>query len=254
MKIAYVVPGILDLEELERRDKILKRWAFPGTEIEIVGIKEGPASVESMYEEYLSIPDTARTVSRLEKEGWDAAIIGCAGDPGLDAMREITRNMLVVGPGQTSMQVAAMLGHRFSLLAVTASTVASGYDLAYKAGVQDKLVSVRPLDIPVLDLARDRSGTIKKIARIGREAVEEDGADVLVLGCMSMGFLDVAADVADIIKIPVINPALVAVKITESLVASNLQHSKQAFMFPPKLAEGKVNNLDELMVRRDDIQ
>lgn len=252
MKIAYVVPGILPREELDRREKILKSWAFPGTEIEIVGITEGPASVESMYEEYLSIPDTARNIARLEKEGWDAAIIGCAGDPGLDAMREITENMLVVGPGQTSMQVAAMLGHRFSLLAVTASTVASGFELAYKAGVQAKLVSILPLDIPVLDLAQDRDGTIKKIVKIGQKAVDQDGADVLVLGCMSMGFLEVAADVADIIKIPVINPALVAVKVAESLVASNLQHSKKAFMFPPKLAEGKVNNLDELMVRRDD--
>lgn len=252
MKIAYVVPGILPREELERREKILKGWAFPGTEIEIVGITEGPASVESMYEEYLSIPDTARNIARLEKEGWDAAIIGCAGDPGLDAMREITENMLVVGPGQTSMQVAAMLGHRFSLLAVTASTVASGFELAYKAGVQAKLVSILPLDIPVLDLAQDRDGTIKKIVKIGQKAVDQDGADVLVLGCMSMGFLEVAADVADIIKIPVINPARVAVKVAESLVASNLQHSKKAFMFPPKLAEGKVNNLDELMVRRDD--
>ncbi len=246
MKIAYVVPGIMDPAEMKRREGLLKKWAFPGVEVKVIGITEGPASVESMYEEYLSIPATAKKIYELEQGGWDAAILGCAGDPGLDAMREITSQLLVVGPGQTSMQVAAMLGNRFSLLTVTESTVASSYELAYKAGVEPKLASVRALEIPVLELAQDRAGTIAKIVDIGRVAVKEDRADVLVLGCMTMGFLDVAVEIEKEVGVPVVNPSLVGLKIAEALLGSGLKHSKKAFMLPPKLATGKVNNLDEL--------
>ncbi len=250
-KIIYVVPGIMNQAEMDRRGKLLQEWAFPGVETAITGVTEGPASVESMYEEYLSIPATAAKIYQLEQEGYDAAIVGCAGDPGLDGMREITTKMLVVGPGQTSMQVAAMLGNRFSVLTVTSSTVASCYELAHQAGVAAKLASVEPLEIPVLELSRDREATIAKIVSIGRTAVKEARADVLVLGCMTMGFLDVAEEIQEKLGVPVVNPSKVGLKVAEALVGSGLKHSKQAFMLPPKLASGKVRSLAELYIKAE---
>ncbi|HKL13639.1 MAG TPA: aspartate/glutamate racemase family protein [Halanaerobiales bacterium] len=250
MKIAYVVPGIMEEKEMDRRENLLNKWAFEGVRVKVIGITEGPASIESMYEEYLSIPATAEKMYQLEKKGYDAAILGCAGDPGLDGMREITREMLVVGPGQSSMQVAVMLGNSFSVLTVTDSTVASSYELAFKAGVKESVASVRPLNIPVLELAEDKEKSIEKIVSVGREAVLEDGADVLVLGCMSMGFLDVADDIQNILKVPVVNPAKTGLKTAEALLSSNLMHSKKAFMTPPKIAEGKVESLDELYIKK----
>ncbi|MFW6381634.1 MAG: aspartate/glutamate racemase family protein [Bacillota bacterium] len=244
MKIIYVVPGIMDKEEMERRGRLLQEWAFPGVETAITGVTEGPASVESMYEEYLSIPATADRIYQLEQEGYDAAILGCAGDPGLDGIREITSDMLVVGPGQTSMQVAAMLGNRFSLLTVTESTVASSYELAHKAGVTPKLASVEPL-------ASDREATITKIVEIGQGVIKRDRADTLVLGCMTMGFLDVAEEIQQQLGVPVVNPSKVGLKMAEALVGSGLMHSKKAFMLPPKLETGKVNSLAELYVEEE---
>ncbi len=174
---------------------------------------------------------------------------GCAGDPGLDAAREITDSMLVVGPGQTSLQVAAMLGHRFSILTIDDSMIASGYDLAYKAGVSAKLASVVAVNIPVLELATDRAASLATIAAAGRLAVERDRADVLALGCMSMGFLDVAKEIEAAVGVPVVNPSLTGLKIAEALVGSGLMHSKTAFATPPKIKSGKISNLDELYIR-----
>ena len=251
MKIAYVVPGVMDNEEMKRRENLLKEWAFPGVNVIVTGVTEGPASVESMYEEYLSIPVTAKKIFQLEKEGFDAAILGCAGDPGLDGMREITTEMLVVGPGQTSMQLAVMLGNRFSVLTVTDSTVGSSYELAHKAGVGGRLASVKPLNIPVLELSKNRENTIEKIVSLGRDAVQKDRADVLVLGCMSMGFLNVAEDIQNILKVPVVNPSKTGLKAAEALIGASLMHSKKAFMTPPKIADGKVDSLDELYIKVD---
>lgn len=249
MRIVYVIPGVMDKKEVKRRGELLKKWAFSETKIEIVSITEGPSSVESMYEEYLTIPATAKEIFRLEKEGYDAAILGCAGDPGLDAMREITTKMLVVGPGEASVLTAAMLGHKFSLITIAESMIASSKELIYKAGVLDKLASVRAVNIAVLDLTKNRKTTLKKLIEESRKAIEEDGADCLVLGCMTMGFLDVAEEISRAVNLPVVNPSKNALKIAEALVANSLSHSKKAFALPPKLSSGKLNQLDELYIK-----
>jgi len=250
MKIVYVVPGPMDIQEVTRRGGLLKEWAFPNTEVDIVSVTEGPASIESMYEEYLSIPATAKEIFKLEKEGYDAAILGCAGDPGLDAMREITSKMLVVGPAESSMLTAAMLGHKFTVITIDESMISSTEELVYKAGVLNKLASVRSLNIAVLDLAVNRKATLEKIIRVSQKAIKKDGADCLVLGCMSMGFLNVADEISNILNIPVINPSKIALKMTESLLGSGLMHSKKAFALPPKLSSGKVKDIDQLYIKK----
>jgi allantoin racemase len=249
MRVVYVVPGPMNENEVKRRGELLKQWAAPGVEADIIRVEEGPASIESMYEEYLSIPATAKLMHGLEKQGYDAAILGCAGDPGLDAFREITNHMVVVGPAATSFHTAAQLGHRFGVLTVTDSTVASAYELVQKAGLSDKLATVLPVNIPVLELANNREETLQKLLAIAHKAIDEHRADSLVLGCMSMGFLNVAEDMQEALGIPVINPGKAALKTAEALVGGGLSHSKKAYMTPPKLAHGKVQSLDELFVR-----
>jgi len=251
MRIAYIVPGLMDAREVTRRGELLKEWAFPNTEVDIVSVTEGPTSIESMYEKYLSIPATAKEVIRLEKEGYNAAILGCAGDPGLDAMREITSKMLVVGPAETSLLTASMLGHKFSIINVDESLIPSAEEIAYKAGVLDKLASVRSLNIAVLDLAINLETTLKRIIQVSKKAIEEDGADSLVLGCMTMGFLNIAEEISDILKVPVINPSKISLKMAESLIGSGLMHSKKAFAFPPKLSSRKVKNISQLFLKNN---
>ena len=250
MKIVYLVPGPMNNEEMARRGALLKQWAAPGVEVDIAGVSQGPASIESMYEEYLSIPETAKEVYRLEQEGVDAVILGCAGDPGLDAYREITTNMAIVGPAASSYHTAALLGHQFSVLTVTDSTIASCYELVQKAGLSSKLGSVKAVNIPVLELAEDRDATLNKLVAIAKEAMEQDRADSLVLGCMSMGFLNVAEDMQKILGLPVINPSKNALKVAEALVGGGLSHSNKAYLTPPKLASGKVKSLDDLLVQK----
>ncbi len=72
----------------------------------------------------------------------------------------------------------------------------------------------------------------------------------MVLGCMSMGFLNVADEISNVLNIPVINPSKIALKMTESLLGSGLMHSKKAFALPPKLSSGKVKNIDQLYTKK----
>ncbi|WP_055744184.1 aspartate/glutamate racemase family protein [Brevibacillus choshinensis] len=225
MRVAYVGAAPKSAEEVERRRILLQQWAAPGTTVEMAYANEGPASIESMYEEYLAIPQYAKSMDRLEREGYHAAIVGCAADPGIDAYRELCTNMLVIGPGMSSFHVAAMLGQRFTLLTVAQSMIASSYELIQKAGLTSKIASVRAVEIPVLELSHNRAQTLEKLVQVGREAIEHDRADVLVLGCMSMAFLQVAEEMQSLLGIPVINPAKAALNMAESIVSSGLKHS-----------------------------
>jgi allantoin racemase len=244
MRICYVVPGAmsqgpLGVTEMERRERLLQEWAFPGTTVTVVDVANGVKSIESAYEELLAAPGAIDRIRHLEREGIDAAIIGCFGDPGLEAARELVA-IPVIGPGEASLLLAAQLAHRITILSVFDSLAASHRQQAFRAGVLDKLASVRGLDIPVLELMRDPDATFSRIVQVGRRAVEQDGAEVLIFGCMTMSFLGVAPRLSDALGVPVVNAAQAALKAAESLVSINLSHSKKAFPLPPKLQEAGV--------------
>ena len=102
----------------------------------------GPASIESAFDEALALPDTIAKIVQAEQEGVDAVVVDCFGDPGVDAGREATE-MLVLGPAQTSMHLAALLGQKFSVVTVLEAVVPMLEDLATKYGLADKLCSIR---------------------------------------------------------------------------------------------------------------
>ncbi|MEM7441924.1 MAG: aspartate/glutamate racemase family protein [Pseudomonadota bacterium] len=241
MKIAYVVPGPMSkgpmgATEVKRRERLLNQWAFEGTSAKVEDVETGPSSIESAYEEMLAIPATLDLIRDCERNGYDAAIIGCFGDPGLEAARELVR-MPVVGPAESSMLLAASLGHKFSVLTIYDSLIAGQEHLAHKAGVAAKLASVRATNIAVLDLMRDRALTLERLIEVGRACVKQDRADSILLGCMTMSFLDVAETVSAEIGVPVINAGKAALKHAEMLVSQGLTHSLTAYAPPPKLAD-----------------
>ena len=100
-------------------------------------------------------------------------------------------------------------------------------------GLDPFVADVRAVDVPVLEL-RDRAeevlDTLEEEARRAMDA----GADALVLGCMTMGFLDAAKDLQERVGIPVVNPVLTALRTAESTVALGLSHSRRAYPVPRK--------------------
>lgn len=249
MKIAYAIPAPMHLtemgaEEMEKRQLKLRSWAFPQTEVDVVSTERGPQTIESIYEEYLTLVPFCEMMEPLAARGYDAVIIGCFGDPGLDGVREIS-DLPVVGPASASMAFATTLGHRFSVITVTESVVHALKRLAWDGGMLDALTSVRFIDSPVLEIHKDRDRAVGKMLEEGEKAILE-GADTLVLGCMTMGFLDVAEEMSARLGIPVINPGKAALKLAETSVSMGLRHSQKAYPTPPKLAAGM--SMDELLV------
>lgn len=199
-------------------------------------IQQGPASIESEFDEALSVPDTIRKAIDAERRGANAIIIDCMGNPGLHACREAV-TIPVLGPCQASMHVASMLGHRFSFITVLERLRAMIDKLAAGYGLRDNYASFRAIDIPVLDLAHDMRKLNEALAREAAAAIRNEGADAIVLGCT--GFFGCASAIrdallADGLDVPVIDPIPLAVHMADALVKTGLSHSKRTYPPPSR--------------------
>lgn len=251
-RILYAIPGAISKTELgaaevPRRAKILQSWAAADVEVEVRDVESGPASIESAYEEYLSVAPTAELLAAAEREDFAAAVLGCFGDPGLDALREITTTLPVVGPGEAAFHLAAMLGDRFGIVTVTDGVVSPMRHLVARSGLSEKLAGIAVTGMPVLEMTGARDDALDAVLARGRELVAT-GADVLVLGCMSMAFLDVTAELERALGVPVVNPARAALHTAEMLARTGLRHSKRTFPVPAKLASRRVRELAGLQI------
>ncbi|MBM3517336.1 MAG: hydrogenase expression protein HupH [Alphaproteobacteria bacterium] len=207
----------------------------PDLTVSMTEIDTGPASIECDYDEMLAVPGTVAKMIEAEREGVDALIIDCMGDPGLRPGREVV-SIPVIGPMQAGMHLAAMLGHSFSVVTVLKRLRPFIEDQASLYGLPGKLASVRAVDIPVLELEDDRDGVKRKLTEQALLAVEEDGADAIIFGCTGMlGCADAVREglLARGYDAPVIDPVPTAVRLAHALVRSGLSHSKVAFPVPP---------------------
>ena len=232
MKLLFLIPGSVgpgfDMDEVKRREKILQGIVSPGTAITADVSGEGPLSIESACDEANSIPSMICRAVLAEKEGCDGIIIGCAGDPGIECLKEAVK-IPVVGPAQVSFAYANLVGRRFSVITPVDSTVGTTIDLIRKYGYTESLASIRSAQVSVLDITRDPLIAEKKSGEEAIAARDRDGADSIVLGCMSLAFAGFDARLAQKIGIPVINPLKAAVYTLETMVKMQLAQSGKAF-------------------------
>jgi allantoin racemase len=221
-----------------RSSSALSEFAGPSLRLSMAQIDNGPASIESAYETAFAEPATILKIIEAEREGVDAVVIDCMADPGLAGAREAV-SIPVLGPSQTSMHLAAMLGHTFSVLTVLPRLRPQFESLAAVYGLRGKLASVRAVDIPVLDLESDLAATQRQLVRVAETAVREDGAHAIVFGCTGLmgcagvvrtGLLELGLDV------PVVDPIPATLRLAGALVESGLSHSKLTSPTPPDKA------------------
>lgn len=231
-QIYYQLVAPLDLtagpEEVERRGKFLSAHAGKGFETTIQPTKAGRASIESDLDTVLAGPQIVEGIVAAEAAGASAAIIGCFGDPVLEAVREAV-DIPVIAPGESAMTLALHLGYRFSIISPMAEGSARSDARVRELGLSSRYASTRGVGIAVADLAGGNSDPLEAIIAVGRRCVEEDGADVLLLGCMSMAFLGMTPDIEKALGVPVVNPVIAALKTAEMMLVHNLNHSRHSW-------------------------
>jgi allantoin racemase len=201
----------------------------PGTAVTGITSECGPPSIESHYDEAMSVPGLLRVIERGESEGVDGYVIACFGDPGLDAAREVARGP-VIGIAEAAMRTASHLGRGFSVVTTLARTMGRAADLAEHYGMQRFCKGIHACEIAVLDLDTDPDAR-KIVTEACRDAVESDGSDVVVLGCAGMA--DMCAPISAELGVPVIDGVTAAALTVQSLVAMGLGTSKRGEFAAP---------------------
>ncbi|MDA8228769.1 MAG: aspartate/glutamate racemase family protein [Desulfitobacterium hafniense] len=238
MKIKVIVPliGTSFNDEVCREVASL---ATPGVEYDVESLDYGPASIESEYDEAIAVPDILNKVRKAEEEGFDGAILDCFGDPGVRAAREIT-NIVVFGGFEPPMLIASGLGDKIAIVTVLPEVIPMIEGLIAKAGLKDRVVAVRHVNIPVLELT-DIQKLKDALFEQSVEAIKQNGAQVIVLGCT--GMMGVANEVMDRLKeagydIPVVDAFAAALRMTEAVVSLGLRPSKLTYM-PVRMKDRK---------------
>jgi allantoin racemase len=199
-------------------------------------IDMGPNSIECEYEEAMSQPGTILKIIDAEKEGCDAVVIDCMGDPGLQGARECV-SIPVIGPCETAMHYASMLGHKFSVITVLERLRSQFENMSLMYGVSSKLASVKAVDIPVLELENDLKETVNQLAAKSIEAIEQDHSSVMIFGCTGLFGCSDSLKSQLLNKgydVPVIDPIPLAVNTAYVLAKLKLSQSKHSYPLPPK--------------------
>ncbi len=173
-------------------------------------------------------PHIIREVEKAQAEGFDAVSLDCAMDTVVRAARESV-SIPVASAGEASYLVAMGLCVRFSVVTVLKSTAEAIRDNIRKYGFESRCASVRYARIPVLELKHEQKA-FEAIAAEANKAVAEDGAQCIVLGCTGMSSL--ARRLAEHLGVPVVDPAVAALKMAELHVMMGLATSKIAYEPP----------------------
>jgi allantoin racemase len=233
MHIRIINPTITKSWE-EDTQRIYQGGANPGTQVSVVTLDWGTASIENYRDHALVIPDILNKTLAAERDGVDAVIVDCMGDPGVAAARELV-SIPVIGPAEASMHLASILGHRFSVLTVLDSQKPMVEQQVALYGLSNKLASVRAFNIPVLELEKDPATTLKTVINVSVRCVREDGAHVIVPGCTGLAGMAprIQAGLAEQgCEVPVLDPPPIAMKLAEALVSLGLSHSKRTYATP----------------------
>jgi allantoin racemase len=206
------------------------------TELTVINPERGPVSIESAYDETLAAFHIMELVKKANADGYDAIVLACFSDPGLDAAKEIS-TIPVVGIEEATLHMAAMLGHRFSIMTGMRRRIPTRDWHVRLRGVESFYASSPALEMSVLDMDSNPEKAKKRILELARKCVQEDRAEVIVLGCA--GLTGYAEDIERELGAVVLDPTSVAFKIAEAMADLKLHHSKAGRFSKPPVKEIK---------------
>lgn len=205
---------------------------LPDTQITYVNPAEGPESIETYLDEFLAALGVLKIIAK-EKDNYDGFVIACGDDPGLFGAREIT-DKPVVTIGQSPMLLAPLLGRKFSILGTWSGDKTRSEDKVSKYFLQDLMASIVPSGGSVLGSHCDHAGLIDKLEVIGRRAIEDDDAEVLITTCA--GLAGVHQELSRRLGVPCLEGVSCAVKLCEVLIDLGLHTTRvgQYALLPEK--------------------
>jgi len=248
MKLLVINPNISeDVTALIQAEAL--RSAGPDTELIVRTAPHGVEYIETRFESLIAAGAVAELIAEYvgpesnNRSRVDGVVVAAFGDPGMPALKELV-DVPVIGITEAALCAAALQGQRFSIIAISDRITAWYRDCVEHFGLGGRLASIRSIKQSLHGIGSVQHDFKDTLLALSRQAVEEDGADVVILAGAPLAGL--ARDLEGQIPVPVVDGISAGIRMTEAVV--ELQsgfHRQGAFAPPPvKKRSGLSANLD----------
>lgn len=162
----------------------------------------GPPAIESQADFEAASRLVPEELARIEASVF---VVACFADPGLADARGRLESP-VLGLAESSYLLAASLGRRFGIVSTVEAAIGRHARQLRSLGLDHACAGDRALGLGVADL--HDAGAFAHILAAARALKDADGADVVILGCASMGVY--RRDLEAALAIPVVDPVQAA--------------------------------------------
>ena len=239
MKKILIINSNTSLAATKHIERGLAPYVKDGFEVTFVNAAAGPEGIDTLLDIGISALETARIIAANRGE-FDAYIVACGADPGLDMCRQIVDEP-VVGLAESAMLLACPLGYKFSIMTTLEAEIPIVQQLVNHYGLSARLASVRAIDMTTAELA-DRKTLFDLMVAGARQAVKDDRAEVIILaGSVMLGLED---KLSDAVQVPVLTGMVSALKMAEALVDYG-QKTSRAYKYSTPDKHDKLTGYDD---------
>lgn len=222
MKILIINPNS-DAEMTAAIQMSAGAFAQGSFEVVTVSTPGAPPFIETHASEIQCGPGMLRLMEEHEGD-YDAFVVACHSDVNIEALRETTRKP-VIGIGEASMKLASFLGRTFSVVTTHRHSVPGKLEQIRRLHLQDQVASVRPPDP-----GDEGLGGVDLFMKLARRARDEDGAEVIVLGCAGLAGMD--RTIQEALDIPVLDGVVCALILATGFARHGIGTSKVLYYDP----------------------
>ena len=237
IRVAFVV-GDYPPEERKRREDTALGYASTEVDVGIVSVKAAPYYSRITPDLLgLAVPAFVDAFREAEKQGYDAVVPLGTLDFGVDAGRCIV-GIPVVGPSESMLHIASMLGRRFGILMYDDFVLPLGYRMVERFDMMHKVIGWRTCGFDLPDIVANRDAVVGRFVELARELVEL-GADVILPMGVTQCPVHIKPDwLMQELGVPVVEGIGAPIRFAAVLVSLKLNYSRKYWPKSP-LFEGK---------------
>ena len=180
--------------------------------------RQGPHTIEGPLDAALGVAGMLEVIG-AHTTPFDAVVVACFGDPGVDALRMLVRTP-VVGIGAASFTQAAFMRARFAIVTPAVGTPERYAAVAQAMGIEKQFIGTYQTALAVEDFESGDPAVLQTLVERAEQAVH-DGAECLLFGCA--GIADQIAAIEARVGVPCL--ASVAAGVSQALAC--LTHQRQ---------------------------
>lgn len=196
--------------------------ASAGTEIIAVSAPFGLKLIVTRADWLVAGPATLAALAQ-HRGRYDAAVIACFGDPGLDAAKELLE-VPVLGISEAAFHAAAMLGRRFGVVSFTAALRPMFEDCLAHHGLAARCAGFRMGPAFSGDPGTVAEDRLDLLAALCAESVAQDGAECIILAGGPLA--GIAPRLQPRIAVPLIDGTQAAVRLAEAMAGLMPRHPR----------------------------